>query len=334
MTIGATQIMILEDEPAHAEAIRRSLEAADAEVSVRVVGTLREYRSSIQDILPDIALVDLILPDGRALEVNFRPETTPFPFVIMTSYGNEQTAVDAMKSGAMDYVVKSPETFTAMPRIVARALREWNSTLARKRGEEALRASEEKFRLLTRQFHALLDTIPDNITRQSPDLRVIWANRAAADRVKKDATDLVGSYCYTLYHNRTSPCVVCPIQKTFRTGEPALETVTTRDGRMLELRTVPVTEDGRVVEVVEIGRDITESRKLEEQYRQAQKMEAVGRLAGGVAHDFNNMLNVILGYAELAMARLDPDDPLSRDLQEILKAGQRSADLTRQLLAF
>ena len=172
---------------------------------------------------------------------------------------------------------------------------------------ETVRESEEKFRLLTRQFHDLLDTIPDNITRQSPDLRVIWANRAAAARVKKEAPDLIGSYCYTLYHNRTSPCDVCPIQETFRTGKPALETVTTHDGKTLELRTVPVKEDGRVVEVVEIGRDITESRKLEEQFRQAQKMEAVGRLAGGVAHDFNNMLNVILGYADLALARVDPE---------------------------
>jgi signal transduction histidine kinase/ActR/RegA family two-component response regulator len=199
---------------------------------------------------------------------------------------------------------------------------------------ESVRESEEKFRLLTRQFHDFLDTIPDNITRQSPDLRVIWANRAAAARVKKEAPDLIGCYIYTLYHDRTSPCDVCPIQETFRTGEPALKTVTTRDGRMLELRTVPVREDGRVVEVVEVGRDITESRKLEEQYRQAQKMEAVGRLAGGVAHDFNNMLNVILGYADLALGRVDPEDPLARDLREILKAGQRSADLTRQLLAF
>jgi signal transduction histidine kinase len=199
---------------------------------------------------------------------------------------------------------------------------------------ETLRESEEKFRLLTRQFHDLLDTIPDNITRQSPDLRVIWANRAAAARVRKEPPDLIGSYCYALYHNRTSPCEVCPIQETFRTGKPALETVTTHDGRTLELRTVPVMEDGRVVEVVEIGRDVTESRKLEEQFRQAQKMEAVGRLAGGVAHDFNNMLNVILGYADLALTRVDPGDPLAHALQEIQKAGHRSADLTRQLLAF
>ena len=82
------------------------------------------------------------------------------------------------------------------------------------------------------------------------------------------------------------------------------------------------------------ARDMTEFRNLEAQLRQAQKMEAVGRLAGGVAHDFNNMLGVILGYTDLALRRLNAQEPLYHDLQEVNNAARRSADLTRQLLAF
>lgn len=80
--------------------------------------------------------------------------------------------------------------------------------------------------------------------------------------------------------------------------------------------------------------DITDQIKLEEQFRQAMKMESVGRLAGGVAHDYNNMISVIIGNTELAMDRVNPSDPLYENLQEIYNAARRSADVTRQLLAF
>ncbi len=80
--------------------------------------------------------------------------------------------------------------------------------------------------------------------------------------------------------------------------------------------------------------DITEQHMLEARFLHAQKMESVGRLAGGVAHDYNNMLSVILGHAELALANTTPAEPIYNDLQEILKAGKRSAEVTRQLLAF
>jgi two-component system cell cycle sensor histidine kinase/response regulator CckA len=91
---------------------------------------------------------------------------------------------------------------------------------------------------------------------------------------------------------------------------------------------------GRIVNYVAVKRDITENLRLAAQFQQSQKMEAMGRLAGGVAHDFNNMLGVILGYAELALCQVDPAQPLHADLEEILKAANRSTDITRQLLAF
>ena len=93
-------------------------------------------------------------------------------------------------------------------------------------------------------------------------------------------------------------------------------------------------EHGEPVRGVGISLDVTERHTLEAQYQQAQKMEAIGRLAGGVAHDFNNLLTVILGYCELLLADLNPDDRRQADIAEIQKAGTSAAELTRQLLAF
>jgi two-component system, cell cycle sensor histidine kinase and response regulator CckA len=91
---------------------------------------------------------------------------------------------------------------------------------------------------------------------------------------------------------------------------------------------------GHIVNYVAVKRDVTAHIQLENQLRQAQKMESVGRLAGGVAHDYNNMLSVILGYTEMAIEQVETTDPLYVDLKEVYNAGKRSMDITGQLLAF
>jgi two-component system cell cycle sensor histidine kinase/response regulator CckA len=114
-------------------------------------------------------------------------------------------------------------------------------------------------------------------------------------------------------------------------------------GLYTEETTISPVKDGsgRIINFVAVKRDITEhlrnsqaQARLQEQLQQAQKMESIGRLAGGVAHDFNNMLSIIIGYGDLVYQKLHPGDPLREKVEEILKAGRRSADLTRQLLAF
>ncbi|MCF8064348.1 MAG: transporter substrate-binding domain-containing protein [Desulfarculaceae bacterium] len=208
----------------------------------------------------------------------------------------------------------------------------------RKNAEEALRMSEEKFakafnhsplwvvittldegRYLEANetfFHETGYTREEVIGRTSKDLDLRLSPRDREDLVRRI--------------REKGSVRNLEVKRRVRSGE-------IRD-ILLSAEMLPMTgEEAMVValiDVTDLRRAEKEKEKLESQLLQAQKLESVGRLAGGVAHDFNNMLNVITGYAELALDKTSPDDPRQKDLQEILKAGQRSAEITRQLLAF
>jgi PAS domain S-box-containing protein len=185
-------ICIVEDEPAHIEAIVRSLSTADSEVSVQVVNTLQEFRHSIGNQTPDIVILDLNLPDGSAMDILVAPpDTNPFPVVVMTSYGNEDIAVEAMKAGALDYVVKSVETFMNMPRTVERTLREWNLIQERKKAQEALRESEQRIR-------TFLDSTSDMAYLKDESFRHIIANRALCKFYGKTENEIIGKTDFDL----------------------------------------------------------------------------------------------------------------------------------------
>jgi PAS domain S-box-containing protein len=180
----------------------------------------------------------------------------------------------------------------------------------------------------------------------NPDYTIVWYNELLAQWFG-DLEQTRGRNCFEVFEGRTAICPECPSRVTFETGTTAVAErsgIATSAGadRILALATSPIRDaDGKVIQVVEIVRDVTEQRlaeaekaRLESQLQQAQKMESVGRLAGGVAHDFNNMLGVILGHSEIALDRVDPTLSIHGNLMEIRKAAERSADLTRQLLAF
>ncbi len=212
----------------------------------------------------------------------------------------------------------------------------------RKRAESELRHNEQEYRALSQQFRGILNAVPDAMCLISRDLRLIWANDVAATNMGMTLPEFLGKHCYESRHGRKERCERCLVLESFDSGTPLTGEGRTPDGRVWELSALPIlADDGSVTSVIEAARDITDRKlaeddrlRLQAQLAQAQKMESVGRLAGGVAHDFNNMLMVILGQAELALAGLEPDRPPFAELQAIRTAAGRSAELTRQLLAF
>ena len=201
----------------------------------------------------------------------------------------------------------------------------------RKRAEQDLSQSEERYRDLVENAHDII---------YSHDLE---GNYTSMNK----AGELITGYTHEEALDLNLKQIVAPEclerAKEMLRRKLAGESVTAyemdimaKDGRRItvEANTKLVYHDGVPVGVQGIARDVTERKQLEEQLRQSQKMDAIGQLAGGVAHDFNNLLTAINGYSGLALQRIDDNHPLRSYLEEIKKAGDRAANLTRQLLAF
>jgi PAS domain-containing protein len=128
----------------------------------------------------------------------------------------------------------------------------------RKRVEKELRENGKKYRSLYQEFEGLLNGIPDSIALVSPDLKFIWANKNTTVVFNKALPDIIGQYCYQVRHNRTEPCEICPVRRSYESKQPETEETTTPEGISVNIRAVPIMdEQGAVKGVIEIGREIT-----------------------------------------------------------------------------
>ncbi|HUQ87086.1 MAG TPA: PAS domain S-box protein [Vicinamibacterales bacterium] len=201
----------------------------------------------------------------------------------------------------------------------------------RRRSEEALRTAEAKYRALVEQSLMGVYIMQNN--------RLVYVNPKAADLLGYTQQEMIDSASpYNFVHEQDRPLVVDQLGRLDPALMPSVQLAVRgvrKDGEVIQVEAFcSVTDFGNERAILTTVHDISDRVKLEDQLRQAQKMEAVGRLAGGIAHDFNNLLTAIRGNAELMSHRVKHDPPMAAEVDEILHAADRAASLTRQLLAF
>jgi two-component system cell cycle sensor histidine kinase/response regulator CckA len=203
---------------------------------------------------------------------------------------------------------------------------------ARKQAEVALRESEERFRQLAENVDDIfwLSDLQGRVFYVSPAYQSVFGRSRESLYESPDAwTKAV--------HPEDRANLMQSLERYASGGWDETYRIVRPDGssRWLRARAYPVRDaSGQLYRVAVVARDVTDYRRLEEQFRQAQKLEAVGRLAGGIAHDFNNLLSVILGYTSLVLDEVKPGAAIRGDLEEVSRAGERARELIRQLLAF
>lgn len=335
-------ILLIEDESAHAELIERAFEERP-DFCLTIATNLeaaQKYLALDTPLLPALIISDWLLPDGNGLDllqlVQVRKQ---IPVIIMTSYGNERVAVEALKNGASDYVVKSIEILSDMPHIAERVLRQWHTRIEHERTEKALHESELRLRTIT-------DNMLDIICQSDADGICQYISPSCEVVLGYKAEEIVGRNLFDFVYVEDEATATQAARNIWRKHQSTRTAYRYlhANGSYIWLEVIGrplLNAQGHIESVIFMGRDVSERkqteeklRKAQEDLRHAQKMEAIGRLAGGVAHDFNNLLTVISVCSELILNSFEDDEPLKETAGEVLKSAERAAALTRQLLLF
>ena len=327
------RLLLVEDSEADAELLARELKRAGFAVEFARVQTAAEVEAALTRTEWDIIVGDNSMPgfSGTEALAIVRARGLDIPFIFVSGTMGEDLAASALEAGAGDALAKG--NLRRLVPVIRRELREAADRRARRESETALRASEASYTTLVEQA-------PVGIYRSTPAGRFLSANPALA-RILGYATPqelLALDMSRDVYADADERRrLVAQDTYTNQVYEELEATWKKKDGTRIRVQlSVRASRkpDGQVEFYEAFVRDITNQRQLEAQLAQAQKMEAIGRLAGGVAHDFNNLLTVILSYSDLLLEDLPAESSDREDVTQIRKAAQGASELTRQLLAF
>ena len=325
-------VLHVEDSPYDAEMIRHQLEVAGLEFRLRRVETRAEMLAALREETPGLILCDFVLPHfGGLAALDLALAACPaVPFIFVSGSFGEEPAVEALKRGAMDYVLK--QRLDRLVPSVQRALTEVSERRRRREAEVAQHDSEAL-------YQSLVESLPQNIFRKDLEGRFTFVNGNFCRALGRPAAEILGQTDAAFFPPELAAQYRADDASVVATGRQLerLEQHEQASGKRIHVHVVkhPLRDAaGRVVGIQGSFVDITERKHLEAQARQAQKMEAVGQLAAGVAHDFNNLVTVIRCNAELLLmqAALEPAD--RELLDQITKAATKAATLNRQLLTF
>lgn len=326
------RILIVEDRPEDRELVEHELQKAKVLFVSRGVDNREAFLKELKEFSPDIVLSDFALPQFDALEAmavlrHYLPEV---PFILVTGAQSEEVAVECMKRGADDYILKS--TLKRLPSAVLNAVKARDIRRQKEEAEENLRGQEAQVRLIAEHSRDLIYLLDQKG-------QFTYASPSFERSLGLSPKDLVGRKGFTLVHpdDKTAARVAFQAALEKRIDRTVQFRYKHKNGTWPLFESIvswALDEKGVPVKAVVVARNVEERKRLEEQVRQAQKMEAVGRLAGGVAHDFNNLLTAINGYSDLLLRSLDRMDPRRADVEEIKETAGRAATLTQQLLAF
>ncbi len=333
----APVILVVDDDPSIRVMLRDLLTLEGYHVELAADGAAARARLERGGI--DLLVLDLMLPDidgvrlceqARALEGD-----AYLPIIMLTARAGREQRLAGFAAGADDYVAKpfDVDEMLARVRVWVRTSQRLQVRARRARAREAavLRSSEARFR-------AFMDNSPTVCFIKDADGRYVYANAGWQRAFQHAPSDVQGKTTAELWPPEVAERFRAHDRSVLAAGSATTGTCTLAgvDGTPREwwCCKFPFHDAQGQAFLGGIALDMTERRQLEDQLRQAQKMEAIGLLAGGIAHDFNNVLMAVTGFSELALARLTPEDPLRVLIDEIARASERAAVLTRQLLVF
>lgn len=290
----AGRILLVEDEEAHAHAAARSLARGYPEAEVSRVESLAEARDEIARREPDLVVMDYRLPDGDSIEL--LPEDgdrVAWPVLMLTSQGNEKVAVEAMRRGAMDYVVKGPDTLRSLDRRVQSVLRAWRTLQQKRTAEEAVRRSEERFR-------RVFEHAGEGIFVRRGD-HFVMVNSSFAELFGYEREQLLDDefdYRSLVVQQQRDRLELFIDRKDAPRSVQLLGL--TRDGETRHLRVTRSLVDWEGgPAVIGFVQDQTAEVQLQKHQEQVQQMDAVRKMIITVAHEIRNPLAVLQGVADL-----------------------------------